>query len=234
MNRAHRRYLDANARRGGARGSIHTRLTSWALDDRKWFEANWDRSHRVRPRLVDEWFTSPGDAPASTGWWSGKSSRDSVFDFPSKFQSLHAPNTCVKPAKKSTARRSCSTPPSRAGIAGATSSWRFSIDRRPPMGARIDQERASAGSSARLSNCRQERNPMIHHCTFEGCPKSVEWPAVFWLPPEGWTWLERWGPGVRDGMYCEPHAKALEALLLSGELHQAQRPPARRPRRARR
>jgi hypothetical protein len=75
---------------------------------------------------------------------------------------------------------------------------------------------------------------MIHNCTFEGCLKSVEWPAVFFLPPEGWTWLERWGPGVRDGMYCEPHAKALEALLLSGELHQAQRPPARRPRRARR
>ena len=73
---------------------------------------------------------------------------------------------------------------------------------------------------------------MIHHCTFEGCLKSVEWPAVFFLPPEGWTWLERWGPGVRDGMYCEPHARALEALLLSGELHQAQRPPARRPRRS--
>ena len=73
---------------------------------------------------------------------------------------------------------------------------------------------------------------MIHHCTFEGCLKSVEWPAVFFLPPEGWTWLEPWGPGVRDGMYCEPHAKALEALLLSGELHQAQGPPARRPRRS--
>ena len=69
---------------------------------------------------------------------------------------------------------------------------------------------------------------MIHHCTFAGCPKSVEWPAVFFLPPEGWTWLEAWGPGVRDGMYCDPHAKALEALLLSGELRQAQRPPARR------
>ena len=24
---------------------------------------------------------------------------------------------------------------------------------------------------------------MIHHCTFEGCLKSVEWPAVFFLPP---------------------------------------------------
>jgi hypothetical protein len=70
---------------------------------------------------------------------------------------------------------------------------------------------------------------MIHHCTFAGCLKSVEWPAVFFLPPEGWWWLEVWGPGVRDGMYCELHAKALEALL-----RQAQRPPTRRPRRTRR
>ena len=75
---------------------------------------------------------------------------------------------------------------------------------------------------------------MIHHCTFEGCLKSVEWPAVFLLPPEGWAWLEMWGPGVRDGMYCETHGRALEALFLSGELGQAQRPPARRARRTRR
>ena len=46
---------------------------------------------------------------------------------------------------------------------------------------------------------RRRRNPMIHHCTFEGCPKSVEWPAVFFLPPEGWcvaggvgAWRPRW------------------------------------------
>ena len=47
---------------------------------------------------------------------------------------------------------------------------------------------------------------MIHHCAFEGCPKSVEWPAFSSCPPKagrGW----RWGPGVRDGMYCEPHAR---------------------------
>jgi hypothetical protein len=75
---------------------------------------------------------------------------------------------------------------------------------------------------------------MIHHCTFEGCLKSVEWPAVFFLPPEGWMWIETREPGVRDGMYCEPHGKALEALFLSGELGQAQRPPARRARRTRR
>ena len=70
---------------------------------------------------------------------------------------------------------------------------------------------------------------MIHHCSFEGCPKSVERPAI-----SGWTWLVAWGPGVRDGVYCETHARALEALHLSGELRQAQRPPTRRPRRTRR
>jgi hypothetical protein len=73
---------------------------------------------------------------------------------------------------------------------------------------------------------------MIHHCTFKGCPKSVETPAVFLLPPEGWAWLETREPGVRDGIR-EPHARALEARLLRGELRQAQRPPTRRPRRAR-
>ena len=51
---------------------------------------------------------------------------------------------------------------------------------------------------------------MIHHCTFKGCPKSVGWPAVFWLPPEGRMWIETREPGVRDGMYCEPHGRALD------------------------
>jgi hypothetical protein len=69
---------------------------------------------------------------------------------------------------------------------------------------------------------------MIHHCTFEGCLKSTEQPAL-----EGWASLTAYGPGVRDGRYCAPHGKALEALLLSGELGQAQRPPARRRLRAR-
>ena len=41
---------------------------------------------------------------------------------------------------------------------------------------------------------------MIHNCTFEGCLKSVEWPAVFFLPPKGWTWLERWG--LASAMAC--------------------------------
>jgi hypothetical protein len=75
---------------------------------------------------------------------------------------------------------------------------------------------------------------MIHRCTFEGCLRSVEIPAVFLFPPEGWWWIEARMPGVRDGLYCEPHAKALEALIMSGELRQARRPPTRRARGMRR
>ena len=63
MNRAQRRYLDANARRAGARGRIRTRLTTWARNDALWFKANRDRSHRVRPRLANEWFAELSDAP---------------------------------------------------------------------------------------------------------------------------------------------------------------------------
>jgi hypothetical protein len=68
---------------------------------------------------------------------------------------------------------------------------------------------------------------MIHHCAFEGCLKSTERPFS-----EGWASLATWGPGVRDGRYCAPHASVLEALLLSGELGQAQRTPNRRARKA--
>ena len=31
------------------------------------------------------------------------------------------------------------------------------------------------------------RAAMLHRCAFEGCPKTVEWPEVFSLPPEGWA-----------------------------------------------
>jgi hypothetical protein len=64
---------------------------------------------------------------------------------------------------------------------------------------------------------------MRHRCQFEGCLRTVEWPEVFTLPPEGWSWLQDWGPGVPEGMYCKPHADALEALLVSGELESIQR-----------
>ena len=60
----------------------------------------------------------------------------------------------------------------------------------------------------------------MHHCTFKGCPKkTVEFVG---LPPEGWTYLAGWGPGVPDGMYCQEHADALEELHLSGELEEEQ------------
>ena len=36
--------------------------SSWARDDREWFEANRDRSHRVRPRFPNEWLAEPADA----------------------------------------------------------------------------------------------------------------------------------------------------------------------------
>jgi hypothetical protein len=45
---------------------------------------------------------------------------------------------------------------------------------------------------------------MIQRCTFEGCLKSVELPAVFLFPPEGWMWVEAREPGVRNGLYSNP------------------------------
>ena len=38
-------------------------LTTWARNDALWFKANRDRSHRVRPRLANEWFAELSDAP---------------------------------------------------------------------------------------------------------------------------------------------------------------------------
>jgi hypothetical protein len=60
MNRAQRRYLDADAR-PRARGRIDTRSTSWAQDDREWFQQRPDRSHRVRDRFPGEEFGSRND-----------------------------------------------------------------------------------------------------------------------------------------------------------------------------
>jgi hypothetical protein len=61
MNRAQRRYLDADARRARDRGQINTRSTSWARDDREWFQRWPDRSHRVRDRFPGEEFGSRDD-----------------------------------------------------------------------------------------------------------------------------------------------------------------------------
>jgi hypothetical protein len=54
---------------------------------------------------------------------------------------------------------------------------------------------------------------MIRRCTFEGCYRSTESPGK-----DEWSYLEDWGPGVRDGFYYKPHADALEELLMSGEI----------------
>jgi hypothetical protein len=48
MNRAQRKFLDATVR-PGTRGRSHTAAASWARN----------RSHRMRPRLTDEWFARP-------------------------------------------------------------------------------------------------------------------------------------------------------------------------------
>jgi hypothetical protein len=60
MNRAQRRYLDASVR-AVARGRINTRSTSWARDDREWFQRRPDRSHRVRDPFPGEEFGSKDD-----------------------------------------------------------------------------------------------------------------------------------------------------------------------------
>jgi hypothetical protein len=60
MNRAQRRSLDATVR-AVARGRINTRSTSWAQDDREWFQQRPDRSHRVRDRFPGEDFRSRKD-----------------------------------------------------------------------------------------------------------------------------------------------------------------------------
>ncbi|PWT93398.1 MAG: hypothetical protein C5B54_01915 [Acidobacteria bacterium] len=61
---------------------------------------------------------------------------------------------------------------------------------------------------------------MIYHCTFKGCKKTSEAPRA----KDGWSFLAKWGPGIPDGYYCREHVEALEALLVSGELEEAQRP----------
>jgi hypothetical protein len=61
-----------------------------------------------------------------------------------------------------------------------------------------------------------------NYCTFSGCPKHFDAPGAIMVPPKGWAHLSEWGVGVRDGFYCEAHADALEAMLMSGELETLQ------------
>jgi hypothetical protein len=60
MNRAQRRHRDATVR-AVARGRINSRSTSWARDDREWFQQRPHRSHRVRNRFPGEEFGSKDD-----------------------------------------------------------------------------------------------------------------------------------------------------------------------------
>jgi hypothetical protein len=46
---------------GAPVGHIHRRSTSWARDDREWFQQRPDRSHRVRSRFPGEEFGSADD-----------------------------------------------------------------------------------------------------------------------------------------------------------------------------
>jgi len=55
------------------------------------------------------------------------------------------------------------------------------------------------------------------YCSFSGCHRSIIRRDYF-VPPEGWAYLSDWGPGIKRGFYCKPHADALEALNDSGEL----------------
>jgi hypothetical protein len=64
VNRAQRRYRNGTSR-PDAIVTVHRGPSSWARDDAKWFGRRPDRSHRARPRLPDEWFVEPGDAPDS-------------------------------------------------------------------------------------------------------------------------------------------------------------------------
>jgi len=60
-----------------------------------------------------------------------------------------------------------------------------------------------------------ERKSVV--CSFEGCWRRSTRPY-----PDGWSYLAAWGPGIKDGFYCQPHADALEALNISGELDHIQ------------
>jgi hypothetical protein len=54
-------------------------------------------------------------------------------------------------------------------------------------------------------------------CTFDGCNATSEQPMA-----DGWAELFRWGPGIKDGLYCKAHADALGALALDGSLDEIQ------------
>jgi len=50
-------------------------------------------------------------------------------------------------------------------------------------------------------------------CSFAGCGQSTSQPYA-----DGWSELCEWGPGVKNGFYCRPHAAAVEALVEHDDL----------------
>jgi hypothetical protein len=48
-------------------------------------------------------------------------------------------------------------------------------------------------------------------CAWDGCWRHTSQPYT-----DGWANLVSWGPAVQDGFYCQPHAEALEAVLMDG------------------
>jgi hypothetical protein len=59
-------------------------------------------------------------------------------------------------------------------------------------------------------------------CAFDGCHKKTEQPST-----DGWAYLCKYGPGIKDGSYCPAHADAIErerVLLAGGGLEGGSKP----------
>ena len=48
---------------------------------------------------------------------------------------------------------------------------------------------------------------MTIRCAFDGCHKKTEQPST-----DGWAYLCKYGPGIKDGSYCPAHADAIECI----------------------
>jgi hypothetical protein len=59
-------------------------------------------------------------------------------------------------------------------------------------------------------------------CTFDGCNATHRAVISPFLLDDGWAWLEQWGPGIKDGIYCPAHVAALDAMLEDGSLKEIQ------------
>jgi hypothetical protein len=45
-------------------------------------------------------------------------------------------------------------------------------------------------------------------CTWDGCWRHSSRPYG-----DGWAYLAVWGPPIKDGFYCRPHADAIEVVM---------------------